>query len=316
MRRSKRASIAATVLLLLCSSISFAQPHAVSAPSAAPADNGNWEMPGKNYVSTRFSAMRQITPANVNKLALAFTFSTGTTKGFEAPPLVVGGTMYIVTPYPNYVYALDLTKPGAPAKGKLDPKPSAGGQGGACCDVVNRGAAFDDVRVFFNTLDAQTIAVDAASGRELWRAKLGDINHGETITMAPLVVKGKVLVGNSGGEFGVRGWLTALDAATGKIAWRAWSTGPDSDVLIGPSFKPFYDMDKGKDLGVSTWPPEFWKIGGGTVWGFLSYDPKLDLVYYGTANPGSWNPTAAPWRQQVDRRRLRPQARDRRGDLV
>jgi glucose dehydrogenase len=128
--------------------------------------------------------------------------------------------------------------------------------------------------IFFNTLDNQTIALDAATGKELWRTKLGDITKGETITMAPLVVKGKVLVGNSGGELGVRGWLTALDAATGKIAWRAYSTGPDKDVLIGPNFKPFYAQDRGKDLGVKQLAAEAWKIGGGTVWGFLSYDPS------------------------------------------
>ena len=116
--------------------------------------------------------------------------------------------------------------------------------------------------------------------------------------MAPLVVKDRVYVGNSGGEYGVRGWLTALDAATGKIAWRAYSTGPDKDVLIGPSFKPFYPQDRGKDLGVTSWPGSAWQIGGGTVWSFLSYDPSLDLVYYGTANPGPWNPEQRPGANQ------------------
>jgi PQQ-dependent dehydrogenase (methanol/ethanol family) len=124
--------------------------------------------------------------------------------------------------------------------------------------------------------------------------QLGDINKGETITMAPLVVKGQVLVGNSGGEFGVRGWLTALDARTGKQRWRAYNTGPDSDVLIGEDFKPFYASDRGKDLGVRSWPPEAWKIGGGTMWGWISYDPELNLIYHGTANPGPWNPEQRP----------------------
>src|SRR5215217_6372438 len=125
---------------------------ASSARSAAPVDNGNWEMPGKNYASTRFSAMRQITPANVGKLGLAFTFSTGTTRGFEAPPLVVGSTMYVITPYPNNLYALDLSKAGAPAKWVFKPKPAAAAQGVACCDVVNRGAVYSDGKIFFNTL--------------------------------------------------------------------------------------------------------------------------------------------------------------------
>jgi PQQ-dependent dehydrogenase (methanol/ethanol family) len=202
--------------------------------------------------------------------------------------------MYVQAPYPNYLYALDLSKPGAPLKWTYEPKPDAGAQGVACCDVVNRGVAYAEGRIFMNTLDAQTIAVDAASGKEVWRTRLGDISKGETITMAPLVVKDKVLVGNSGSEMGVRGWLTALDTKTGKIAWRAYATGPDSEVLIGARFKPFYEQDRGKDLGVSSWPPEAWKIGGGTAWGWISYDPELDLIYYGTANPGPWNAEQRP----------------------
>jgi PQQ-dependent dehydrogenase (methanol/ethanol family) len=262
---------------------------------ADPRDDGaEWRMPARDYANTRFSPLAEITRANVSKLQLAFSFSTGVEKGHEAAPIVIGDTMYVVTPYPNYVYAFDLTKPGASVKWKFDPKTNASAQGVACCDVVNRGAAYADGRLFFNTLDNNTIALDAASGKELWRAKLGEIRLGQTITMAPLVVKGKVLVGNSGGELGVRGWLTALDAATGKQVWRAYSTGPDNEVLIGPSFKPFYAQDRGKDLGIKTWPAEAWKIGGGTVWGFLSYDPELDLVYYGTGNPGPWNPEQRP----------------------
>ncbi|WP_198159860.1 MULTISPECIES: methanol/ethanol family PQQ-dependent dehydrogenase [Sphingomonas] len=257
-------------------------------------DDGQWVMPAHDYASTRFSRLDQINRGNVGQLKIAFTFSTGLLKGHEAAPLVVGSTMYIVTPFPNYLYALDLNRPGAPLKWKYDPKPAAASQGVACCDVVNRGAAYANGRIFFNTLDDYTVAVDAETGAEVWRTKLGDINLGETMTMAPLVADGKVLVGNSGGEMGVRGWLTALDAGTGKIVWRAWSTGPDKDVLIGPDFKPYYAMDRGKDLGVKTWPPEAWKIGGGNVWGWISYDPELKLVYYGTGNPGPWNPDQRP----------------------
>jgi PQQ-dependent dehydrogenase (methanol/ethanol family) len=268
--------------------------QSLSPVPAHAAGEGEWPMAAGDYANTRFSPLDQITRENAKGLKLAFSFSTGALRGHEAAPLVVNGTMYVVTPYPNYLYALDLTKPGANLKWKFDPKASAASQGVACCDVVNRGVAFADGRIFMATLDTQVIAVDAASGKEIWRQKLGDITKGETITMAPLVVKGKVLVGNSGGEMGVRGWLTALDAATGKIAWRAYSTGPDKDVLIGAGFKPFYESDRGRDLGVKTWPPEAWKIGGGTVWGFISYDPELDLLYYGTANPGPWNPEQRP----------------------
>ena len=251
-------------------------------------------MAAKDYANTRYSPLGDITTANAGQLRLAFTFSTGVLRGHEAAPIVVGGLMYVVTPFPNIVYALDLAKPGAPLKWKFEAKPSASSIGEACCDVVNRGAAYDSGRLYFNTLDGQTIALDADDGKELWRVKLADIRQGETLTMAPLVAKGIVLVGNSGGEYGVRGWLTALDAASGKQRWRAYSTGPDSDVLIGSQFKPFYDSDKGPDLGVKTWPGEAWKIGGGTVWGFVSYDPESNLIFYGTGNPGPWNPLQRP----------------------
>ena len=216
------------------------QAKAVAAPAASPPDDGNWVMAAKNYASTRFSELSEIDAGNVRDLRVEFTFSTGVVRGHEAAPLVVNNTMYVVTPYPNHLYALDLTKPGAPTKWTFEPKPAASAQGVACCDYVNRGPAFADGKIFITTLDAQTIAVDAETGTEVWRTKLGDINKGESMTMAPLVVKGKVLVGNSGGEFGVRGWIAALDAGTGQIAWRAYSTGPDKDVLIGPDYQPFF----------------------------------------------------------------------------
>ena len=256
--------------------------------------SGDWSRPGRDFASTRFSPINAITPATVGQLGVRVTFSTGTLRGHEAAPVVVGNTMYIVTPYPNLVHALDLTQPGAPAKWTYNPKPLRAAQGVACCDVVNRGLTYDNGLLFFNTLDNRTVALEAETGQEKWVTTLGDINRGETMTMAPLVVKGKVLVGNSGGEMGVRGWLTALDAATGQIAWRAYSTGPDRDVLIGARFKPFYDHLKGQDLGIHSWPGEAWKQGGGAPWGWISYDADLDLVYYGTGNPGPWNPEQRP----------------------
>jgi lanthanide-dependent methanol dehydrogenase len=263
-------------------------------PAALQNDDGQWVMPAKNYSSTRFSGLDEINTQNVRQLGVSWTFSTGMVAGHEAAPLVVGATMFIVTPFPNIVYAFDLSKPGAPIKWQYDPKPAGAAKGVACCDLVNRGAAFANGSIFFNTLDGRTIALDAGTGEPKWITQLADINKGESMTMAPLVVKGRVLVGNSGGEFGVRGWLTALDAASGKIVWRAYSTGPDKDVLIGPNFKPHYDSDRGTDLGITTWPGEGWRTGGGTVWGWISYDPELDLIYYGTANPGPWNPEQRP----------------------
>ena len=279
----------ARAMALIGAAVAVTAVHAADTP--AP---GDWPMPARDFASTRYSELADITKANASGLELVLTFSTGVLRGHEAAPIVVAGTMYLVTPYPNVVYALDLSQPGAPLRWKFEPKPEAYAQGVACCDVVNRGVTYASGRIFFNTLDNQTIALDATSGKELWRYRSGDIRSGETRTMAPLVVKGRVLIGNSGGEYGVRGWLTALDASTGKEAWRAYSTGPDRDVLIGADYAPFYAKEKGANLGVATWPGEAWKIGGGTVWGWISYDPDLDLVYYGTANPGPWNSAQRP----------------------
>jgi PQQ-dependent dehydrogenase (methanol/ethanol family) len=273
----------------------YAQP-ALAKPAAAASVRvpGEWRLAAGDYASTRYSELNQITAQNVAQLEPAFTFDTGFKKGHEAAPLIVGSTMYLVTPYPNVVYALDLTKPGAPVKWRFDPQPDPKAQGVACCDVVNRGATVADGRVFFTTLDGNAIALDAGGGKELWKTRLGDIQKGETITMSPLVVKNKVLVGNAGGEFGVRGWLAALDAATGAVVWKVYNTGPDKDVGIGADFHPHYAGDRGTDLGVKSWPPEAWKIGGGTVWGWISYDPRLDLIFHGTGNPGPWNADQRP----------------------
>jgi PQQ-dependent dehydrogenase (methanol/ethanol family) len=279
--------------LLPAYDLSGAPKAAATAARPVPEEDGQWTMPAKDYANTRYSGLDQITPKNAAQLQPAWTFSTGVNRGQEAAPIVVGDTMYVVTPYPNILYALDINNHGE-IKWKYEPAPESASQGVACCDTINRGAIYHDGKVFISTLDAQVAAVDAATGEELWKTKVGDINKGETVTMSPLVVKGNVLVGNSGGELGVRGKLTAVDEDSGKINWVAYSTGPDKDVLIGDSFKPFYAMDQGKDLGMASWPPGAWEIGGGTVWGFVSYDPESNLIYYGTGNPGPWNHEMRP----------------------
>ena len=158
-----------------------ASARALSGSLADPAqlqqDDGQWVMSAKNYAATRFSALNEITAANVKQMGVAWTFSTGVTAGHEGPPLVVGDTMYLVTPWPNILYAFDLTKPGAPMKWQYDPKPLGAAKGVACCDLVNRGAAYANGAIFFNALDGRTISVDATTGRERWTTQLADINR-------------------------------------------------------------------------------------------------------------------------------------------
>jgi PQQ-dependent dehydrogenase (methanol/ethanol family) len=265
---------------------------ALASPHAGPA--GEWQMPAGDYSSSRFSDLNQITAANVKNLHAAWTFSTGVLRGHEGQPLVVQNTMYLVTPYPNVGYALDLTQEGQPLKWKVRPENSQAAVGLACCDVVNRGAAFADGRIFYNLLDGHTVAVDAASGTLLWRTAMGKLGKGETMTMAPIVVNGKVIVGSSGGEMGVRGWIAAIDAASGREAWRAYNIGPDADIKVGKRFRNFYSTDTSANQGATSWPGTTWQQGGATVWGWISYDPALDLIYHGTSNPGPWNGAQRP----------------------
>ena len=267
---------------------------AISANLAPGDPPGEWHSQARDYANTRFSPLTAINSSNAATLRIAWTFSDGTQNGHEAAPLVLGDTMYLVTPFPNIAYALDLTKAGAPIKWSYAPNPAPLAIGKACCDTVNRGGAYANGKIIYNLLDDHTVAVDAQTGKELWRTKMGDVTRGETMTMAPLVVGDKVYVGNSGGELGVSGWLAALDVGTGKELWRAYSTGTDEQVRIGADFKPFYSWMVGKDLGVTTWPAGMVSTGAGAVWAWISYDPELNLIYYGTSNPGPRVPTQRP----------------------
>ena len=254
----------------------------------AAREDGQWTMPGKDYGATRYSGLAKITAANASQLKPVWTFSTGVLKGHEGQPLVVGTMMYVVTPFPNVLYAFDLTQPGYPLKWKYRPDVDENALGMACCDAINRGAFYSQGKVVYNTLDGHTIAVDAKTGREVWNVKVGDLAGGETMPMAPMVVGNRVIVGPSGGEFGIRGWTKALDLATGAPAWTGYNVGSDADMLARPgTFKPFYD--KAPDLGLTTWPTDVWKQAGAPVWGWLSYDPALDLAYFGVGNPGPYN---------------------------
>jgi PQQ-dependent dehydrogenase (methanol/ethanol family) len=259
----------------------FVLPVVTTACTEAPQEEDKqWGMPNKNYASTRYSSLNAINTDNVKTLKAAWTFSTGVLRGHEGGPLVVGSTMYVHTPFPNIVYALDLTKEGAPVKWKYVAKEDPRVIPVACCDTVNRGLTYADGRLFENQLDTTTVALDAETGRELWKVKQGDYENGQTVTAAPIVIKDKVISGISGGEFGVRGFVTANDVKTGAQVWRMYSTGPEEEVGFPGS--------------VETWKGDEWKRGGGTTWGWYSYDPELNLLYYGTGNPGSWNPDQRP----------------------
>jgi PQQ-dependent dehydrogenase (methanol/ethanol family) len=253
----------------------------------------DWVMPAGDYANTRFSKLKQITTGNVGKLQVAWTFSTGVLRGHEGAPLVVGDVMYVHGPFPNPVYALDLAHDGK-ILWKYEPRQDPNVIPVMCCDTVNRGLAYSDGKIFLNQADTTLVALDAKTGKVLWQEKNGDPKKGETGTSAPLVVKDKVLVGISGGEFGVQCRMTAYNVSDGKLAWKAYSEGPDSEILVDPAKTTALGKPIGADSSLKTWQGDQWKIGGGCTWGWISYDPQLDLVYYGSGNPSTWNPKQRP----------------------
>jgi lanthanide-dependent methanol dehydrogenase len=256
-------------------------------------DPKQWVMQTGNYANQRYSELNQITKDNVGKLQVAWTFSTGVLRGHEGGPLIIGDVMYVHTPFPNIVYALDLNNDGA-ILWKYEPKQDPNVIPVMCCDTVNRGVAYADGKIILHQADTTLVALDAKTGEVKWSVKNGDPSIGETGTSAPVVVKDKVLVGISGGEFGVRGSITAYNLKDGTKAWRAYSMGPDSDTLLDPEKTTVLGKPVGKDSGTATWEGEQWKIGGGTTWGWYSYDPDLNLIYYGSGNPSTWNPKQRP----------------------
>ncbi|HXM38273.1 MAG TPA: methanol/ethanol family PQQ-dependent dehydrogenase [Gemmatimonadales bacterium] len=266
---------------------------------------GQWLSTGRTYDLQRYSPLNQITTANVGTLKASWTMSTGVLRGHEGNALVVGNVMYIHSAFPNIVFALDLTKPGAPMLWKHVPDQPADAIPIACCDLVNRGLAYHPSgKLYIQLLAGELLALDAKTGKQLWRARhpdrsasgpeATDYKSGATMTNAPIVIKDIVIAGISGGEFGVRGRVSAFDANTGRHLWTMYSTGPDAEVGIEGDANPNYASHRGKDLGVSTWQGDEWKRGGGTTWGWYSYDPTLNLLFYSVGNPGTWNPDQRP----------------------
>ncbi len=253
----------------------------------------DWVIQSGDYANTRYSKLDQITDKNVGKLTPAWSFSTGVLRGHEGSPLVVGDIMYLHTPFPNNVYALDLNNEGK-ILWKYEPKQDPNVIPVMCCDTVNRGLAYADGKIFLSQADTTVVALDAKTGKVDWSMVNGDPKKGETATATVLPVKDNILVGISGGEFGVRCHITAYNIKTGKMAWRAYSEGPDNEILVDPVNTTELGKPIGTDSSLKTWKGDQWKQGGGCTWGWYSYDPDLNLVYYGSGNPSTWNPKQRP----------------------
>jgi PQQ-dependent dehydrogenase (methanol/ethanol family) len=298
---------------------------ALAAPGAAMAnadlaklikDPKNWAMQAGNFENQRYSSLNQINKSNVKNMKVAWTFSTGVLRGHEGGPLVIGDTLFVHSPFPNKVFAIDLET--QKIKWKYEPKQDPSVIPVMCCDTVNRGLAYAEGKVFLQQADTTLVALDAKTGKKLWDVKNGDPKVGATNTNAPHVFKDKVITGISGGEFGVRGYVAAYDINTGKQVWKGYSTGPDAEMLMDPEKTMTWTNGKmapvGKDSSLKTWQGDQWKIGGGTTWGWYSYDPQENLMYYGTGNPSTWNPSQRPgdnkwsmtlWARDVDTGKVR-----------
>lgn len=293
---------------------------AIAAPVASQAnsdlkakmdDAKNWAAQAGDFANHRYSTLNQINAKNVHDLQVAWTFSTGVLRGHEGSPLVIGDMMYIHSPFPNKVWAYDLNE--LKIVWKYEPKQDPAVVPQMCCDTVNRGLAYGEGKIFLQQADTTLVALDAKSGKVIWTAKNGDPKVGAVNSQAPHVFKDKVLTGISGGEWGVRGFMAAYDINSGKQVWKGYSVGPDDEMLIDPNKTTTWTDGKvapvGADSSLKTWKGDQWKIGGGTTWGWYSYDPSLNAMFYGSGNPSTWNPSQRPgdnkwsmsiWSRDVD----------------
>jgi PQQ-dependent dehydrogenase (methanol/ethanol family) len=285
----KRLTLSAVAVLMLGAAPTFANDSVIELTQ----NPKQWAAQLGDYAGTRYSKLDQINAGNVGDLQVAWSFSTGVLRGHEGSPLVIDNMMYVHTPFPNTVYALDLSQEGK-IVWRYHPEQDPNVIGVMCCDTVNRGLAYSDDTIFLHQADTTLVALDAKTGAVKWSVKNGDPAKGETNTATVLPVKDKVLVGISGGEYGVRGHMTAYNIADGSLVWRAYSTGPDEEMLVDPEKTTVLGKPIGKDSSLNSWEGDQWQIGGGTTWGWYTYDPELDLVYYGTGNPSTWNPSQRP----------------------
>src|SRR6185295_3417654 len=250
------------LILLLMAPFLFAQVRTEQLVRAAQEPN-NWLTYSGSYSSQRYSTLNQITPSNVKNLQSRWIFQVKSLEKFEATPLVVDGRMYL-TQAPNDVLALDATSGRVFWQYSHEPSPKAR----LCCGIVNRGLAILGDTLFMGTIDGRLLAIDAYTGKAVWSVDVNgaDPATGYSITLAPLVVKDKVLIGAAGGEYGIRGFIAAFDAKTGKESWR------------------FYTIPGTGEPGNETWAGDSWKHGGASVWVTGSYDPDLNLTYWGVGN--------------------------------
>ncbi|MGJ0510652.1 MAG: PQQ-dependent dehydrogenase, methanol/ethanol family [Methylocystis sp.] len=278
--------------------MSLAAPLAFSTFCAAQTSAAvEWRTPAGDVQGTRYSTLDLIDKTNVGSLVEEFSYPTYVKNSHQGSPLVVNGVMYYVTPFPNQLIAVDLAT--NTKKWVFSPNPGRFATGLTCCDVVNRGAAYGEAvikgvntpLIVYTLLDGNVVAVNASTGAQVWRTKVADPWTGETLNTPVLIVKNTVIFGSSGSEMGVRGSVRALDLATGVKKWRAYATGPDADVLIDSNTKPYYAKDQGTNLGSESWPGTLWQQGGGTTWAWITADPANNLVFYGTSQPGTFNPT-------------------------
>lgn len=279
-----------TVAVLLLTGTAGWANDSVLAETAKPEQ---WAIQTGNYANTRYSELDQINRDNVGDLRVAWTFSTGVLRGHEGSPLVIGDIMYVHTPFPNNIFALDLANEGR-ILWRYEPQQDPEVIAVMCCDTVFRGVAYADGLILSHQADTTLVALDAKTGEVKWQVKTGDPASGETNTATVLPVKDKVIVGVSGGEYGVRGRVTAYSLADGSEVWKAYSTGPDAEMLVDPENTTHLGKPIGADSSLNSWEGDQWKIGGGTTWGWYSYDPDLNLIYYGTGNPSTWNPSQRP----------------------
>ena len=263
------------------------------APAPRTADPGAVALQTVDYANTRYAPLDAITRDNVARLRVAWTYSTGVLRGHEGAPLVVGGRMFVHTPFPNTVTALDLDHEGR-ILWRYAPRQDAGVVAVMCCDTVSRGLAYADGAVLLHQADTTLVSLDAETGRVNWSVRNGDPARGETNTATVLPVGDRVIVGISGGEYGARCHVTAYALRDGQRLWRAYATGPDADTLIDPDHTTELGRPVGRDASLASWEGDQWRTGGGCAWGWFAYDPALDLIYYGTGNPSTWNPAQRP----------------------